>query len=651
MNPERARRLAIAAGGALLVTGAAFYLTQLGAPDGAIPPHAAPPLRSPAPGGRVLLVGLDGADWRFLDPLLAAGKMPNLARAIDAGARGTLRSFVPLLSPLLWTTIATGHAPEDHGVLDFFERAPSGELAMVGSGARQVPAIWNIASAARQRVGVIGWWASHPAETVDGVVVSNRINDSTFPGRETTDLTGVVAPAEWTARVEQLRVTTNRVPVGQIRALAAVSPEEIAAALAPEAPLENPLRMLVQTVAMSETTTRLAREAWREFDPRLLMVYYEGTDGIGHLFAPYVEPPVAGAPPAAVARYGRTPEAFYAWIDGQLGELMALLEPADTLLVLSDHGFQWGEGRPPTTESGTLQRNAPLWHALDGVVVVSGGAARRGGRGEGTLYDVTPTLLALLGLPPGAGLRGAPLAWALAAAPPRREPVDYTQRVPLERAAPDRAASEAELAQLRALGYLAGGAGKPSPAGLTERLTPGALNNLGARRLETGDLTAAEEAFRRAIAAEPEYAGAHRNLANVLLRRGETAPAVAAFREALRLGVSDPERAAVEFAMALAEKGDREAAIAVVGEQAARKPDSYLLQLNLGTLLADGGRFDGALAAYRRATEIDPRSALAWRNRGLAALRLVEHDEAARAFTRSLALDPDQPDLQRMVRR
>jgi superkiller protein 3 len=126
---------------------------------------------------------------------------------------------------------------------------------------------------------------------------------------------------------------------------------------------------------------------------------------------------------------------------------------------------------------------------------------------------------------------------------------------------------------------------------------------------------------------------------------------VAAFREALRLGVSDPERAAVEFALALAEKGEREAAIAVVGDQAARKPDSYLLQLNLGTLLAESGRFDGALVAYRRATEIDPQSALAWRNRGLAALRLVQHDEAARAFTRSLALDPDQPDLQRMVRR
>ncbi|KAB2962006.1 MAG: hypothetical protein F9K18_10410, partial [Thermoanaerobaculia bacterium] len=408
MSP--AKRWAIAVGGALVVAGAALHLVRLGAPPGATSPVPLRPAENQTGGGRVLVVGLDGADWRFLDPLLAAGKLPNLARAIDHGARGTLRSFVPLLSPLLWTTIATGHAPEDHGVLDFFERAPSGELAMVGSGARQVPAIWNIVSAARQRVGVIGWWASHPAETVEGVIVSNRINDSTFPGRETTDLAGVVAPVGWTSRVEQLRVTTNQVPAERIRALAAVSPEEIAAALAPGAPLENPLRMLVQTVAMSETTTRLAQAAWRELDPRLLMVYYEGTDGIGHLFAPYVMPPVAGAPPAAVARYGRTPEAFYAWIDGQLGELMALLGPADTLLVVSDHGFQWGEGRPPTTESGTLQRNAPLWHALDGVVVVSGAAARRGGSGEGTLYDVTPTLLALLGLPPGAGLRGAPLA-------------------------------------------------------------------------------------------------------------------------------------------------------------------------------------------------------------------------------------------------
>ena len=62
---------------------------------------------------------------------------------------------------------------------------------------------------------VVGAGRLIAAETVEGVIVSNRINDSTFPGRETTDLAGVVAPAGWTARVEQLRVTTSQVPAGQ----------------------------------------------------------------------------------------------------------------------------------------------------------------------------------------------------------------------------------------------------------------------------------------------------------------------------------------------------------------------------------------------------------------------------------------------------
>src|SRR6185295_17661328 len=67
---------------------------------------------------RVLLLGVDGADPAILERLIGAGKLPTFGRLRREGAFGPLRSREPLLSPVLWTTIATGRTPQDHGVLD-----------------------------------------------------------------------------------------------------------------------------------------------------------------------------------------------------------------------------------------------------------------------------------------------------------------------------------------------------------------------------------------------------------------------------------------------------------------------------------------------------------------------------------------------------
>ena len=70
---------------------------------------------------RVLVIGLDGADWQLLDAYRAAGAMPELDRLAREGRSGVLRSLVPPLSPLVWTTIATGVSPLQQRVSCSFE--------------------------------------------------------------------------------------------------------------------------------------------------------------------------------------------------------------------------------------------------------------------------------------------------------------------------------------------------------------------------------------------------------------------------------------------------------------------------------------------------------------------------------------------------
>ena len=123
---------------------------------------------------RVLLIGWDAADWRVIHPLLDAGKLPALERLVNRGVMGNLATLQPVLSPMLWTSIATGKRPYQHGVLGFVEPTPDGRGVRPVSGtSRKTKALWNILSQEGLYSNIIGWWPSHPVEPIRGAMVSN----------------------------------------------------------------------------------------------------------------------------------------------------------------------------------------------------------------------------------------------------------------------------------------------------------------------------------------------------------------------------------------------------------------------------------------------------------------------------------------------
>ncbi|MEO0588772.1 MAG: alkaline phosphatase family protein, partial [Planctomycetota bacterium] len=114
---------------------------------------------SPTRPRRVLLIGWDAADWQLINPLIAQGHMPTLARMIEQGVSGNLASMQPMLSPLLWNTIATGKRPDQHGVHGFTEPDPNAAAVRpVSSTSRNCKALWNIATQSGLRTHVVGWY-------------------------------------------------------------------------------------------------------------------------------------------------------------------------------------------------------------------------------------------------------------------------------------------------------------------------------------------------------------------------------------------------------------------------------------------------------------------------------------------------------------
>jgi predicted AlkP superfamily phosphohydrolase/phosphomutase len=114
---------------------------------------------------RLLLVGWDAADWKVIDRLLAQGDMPHLAQLIAQGVRANLSTIFPPLSPMVWTSIATGKRPYKHGIHGFTEPTEDGlGVRPISNLGRKTKAFWNILNQNGKRCLVVGWWPSHPAE-------------------------------------------------------------------------------------------------------------------------------------------------------------------------------------------------------------------------------------------------------------------------------------------------------------------------------------------------------------------------------------------------------------------------------------------------------------------------------------------------------
>jgi Tfp pilus assembly protein PilF len=592
----------------------------------------------------VIVLGWDGADWSLLDRLAAEGKMPNLARMVREGRTARLNAFVPLLSPIIWTTLATGVDPDEHGVLDFQEidRA-SGAVGPISGASRRTPAIWNLASAAGRRVGVIGWWATHPAEEVDGFFVSDRAGAILFEGvRE-----GVAYPATLEAGVKEVIEAEDALPDSDLAPYLRMREEELAAERRRGGGLENPVAAMARILAATRTIQRIGRDLYDRERPDLTAVYFEGTDAVGHVFAPYVPPRLPCVSEEDFRRYSGAVEAYYVTIDRLLGQWMRRAEEdGATLLLCSDHGFKWEEDRS-CTRSSQNWTTAAYWHRPAGVLAAWGARVEPSPtREEASVFDLAPTVAALLGLPQDPKMSGEARTrfFRGVSPPPRRAVLAQTEVRRVAAAAPTEEERSEYAEKLRALGYLSGAESRSVsslPAGQGPGRTEGAWNNLGLYQREKGRLVEAERSFREALRVRPDYAPPVFNLAVMERNRGNWPAAVAMLERALEAGHADPEDTILQWVLSAEQAGKPEVAAAVMARGRQRYPRSEKLAFEHARRRFEANDCGGALQALSSFSENAGRDTL--NLLGVSELCLGRVAEARRYFERSLALDPAQP--------
>lgn len=290
------------------------------------------PSRDPV---KVLVVGIDGATYDLIDPLVAAGELPALSSMATEGSRGVLMSMEPMFSPLLWTTMASGRPPEEHGIHGFHTRATD----------VQVPRLWDIAEDAGLRVGIYKWLVTYPPRPVPGFIVPSWLAPApeTFPAE-----LSFVKELELANRMRRKKVAGTRSTTALV--LAGI-PQGLRLSTLWDA-VRWSLRERIERPdddarfeAMQLLRGRIDRDvfvhAMHKHQPDLATFTYYATDGLAHRFWTYHQPDAfAGVDPQKQALYGESVRDAYRQADLILSELLDRVSSETTVVVVSDHGFR-----------------------------------------------------------------------------------------------------------------------------------------------------------------------------------------------------------------------------------------------------------------------------------------------------------------------
>jgi predicted AlkP superfamily phosphohydrolase/phosphomutase len=362
------------------------------------------------PRPRVLLIGVDAGEWDVLGPLLDQGKCPNFARMRDQGSSGKLRSLEPLTkSPIIWASIATGKVPQKHGILDFFVKQREAQRSRdraTKTGEGEAPAtsnlwrarpIWQILGGLGHTVGVVGWWTTWPAQPVNGLLVSDYVqyDSGSWPKKGSRR----TYPDSLESVVERLRVKPEDVSWAEIfQFVPAIDTTHVTARQ------EELVHDLKWIYAADLSFYRVGLELYRDKHPDFFTVYFRGVDEISHRYWDIDLPGGGFSPPLTDAELTWLKQLipnYYVFTDRLIGDFLKEAPKGTDVIVNSDHGFGGGG-------------QGVMAHKLDGMIFMMGPHVEKGGNISGaTVLDVTPTILAMFGLPVARDMDGRPIAGGL----------------------------------------------------------------------------------------------------------------------------------------------------------------------------------------------------------------------------------------------
>ncbi len=265
---------------------------------------------------KIVMLGLDGATFDLMLPWVHSGQLPHVARLLNKGIAGTLRSTIPPMSPPAWNSFMTGTNPGKHGIYDFTGRqSHSYETHFINASWRRAPTLWHHLSQAGKRVAVLSVPFTYPPEKVNGIMVS---------GMDAPGVAGLVdRSATYPPELcDDINSNVVDYPIG---------PNLFA-----YTDLGDMVDAALRTIEKKTAAARYlyGKETWDFF-----MLVLGETDAASHRFWRFCDPasPLRDEAPLDT-KVAQSLLAIYQKADETIGQFMDLAGPDTTFMVMSDHG-------------------------------------------------------------------------------------------------------------------------------------------------------------------------------------------------------------------------------------------------------------------------------------------------------------------------
>jgi predicted AlkP superfamily phosphohydrolase/phosphomutase len=299
--------------------------------------------------GPTLLIGVDGATFSVLDPYMERGVMPFLRGFTARGARASLRSVMPPLTPPAWTSLMTGKHPGQHGVFDFFQKEEPDSIHFHFASSQDIQSatIWSLASDGGQRVISLNFPLMFPPPPVEGCVVPGGM----MPWRQ---LRLGCHPPGLFDRLKELPEFKPREMLNmelEIKAIEGCPEDEYA-------------QWVELHIQRERRWFEVARYLMQTEPADLVGVLFDGVDKLQHLCWRFIDPACRPAEPTPWEQdIIERCERYFRALDSMIAGLVAIAGPAATVVLASDHGF--GPTREVFHVNSWLEREGYLAWADD----------------------------------------------------------------------------------------------------------------------------------------------------------------------------------------------------------------------------------------------------------------------------------------------
>lgn len=375
------------------------------------PPHIPYPtsITRRAAGFKIYVVGIDGLDPEVFLPLARAGRTPYLTALTERGTWSRLQTIPPGLSPAIWTTIATGQLPRDHGITDYeylkikgvatalrvfpsrtflglLAATPLADLEQFSNADRQEPAFWNVASAAGARVAVAGWHTTTPPDKINGVMISDFYHSRGYPTAWPPDIGATlrgfaVPPGQYDREAERKLLPPNTKPFAA----------------------ELFYKIYAEGKTAENIGSYIVNLRRGEGDFELTAFYFNPCDALQHLYWGF-RPEVGLATREEERAYGDVVNRAYEWADEYAREVIGAADDRTVIMIVSDHGFRtaswWRRWYYRLWQNENVTGVHDVTPPPAGLIIAAGGPVKKGARLRNpSVVDVAPNVLYLLGFP------------------------------------------------------------------------------------------------------------------------------------------------------------------------------------------------------------------------------------------------------------